>query len=252
MKFGHVLGHVIADTDEKESSVKAGADAQTKVIKEKLEAISNGVDPESANEKQIQKQMDDMDNGVDPDSAKYMRDEPPVEAACPQGKVMPVAQARACEARIAEINGQFAALKARHDALSAQKDRIAMDLANRSAELQSQENRIAIDTASKMAELDKKKAAATEAQSKIEACSDNPTTMAKKACLDHIFDGTSTKYDGYDLDPSVVKPDYLGGHKSSPTIIKSQNQVHDDGAIRKVMSKKVCVPSPGSVCPQAK
>jgi DNA repair exonuclease SbcCD ATPase subunit len=252
MKFGHILGHVIADTDEKEASVKAGADAQTKVIKEKLDEISNGVDPEAANGKEVQKRMDDIDNGVDPDAARYMRDEPPVEAACPPGKVMPAAAAAACEARIAEINGQFAALKARHDNLQTQKNRIATDLANKNAELQAQENRIAIDTANKIAELDKKKAAATDAQSKIEACADNPDTMSKKACLDHLFD--NTKFSPYDLDSSVVKPVYdsLGGHKSSATIIKSQNQVHDDGAIRKVMSKKTCVPSPGSVCPPAK
>jgi hypothetical protein len=80
----------------------------------------------------------------------------------------------------------------------------------------------------------------------------DPTTMSKNACLDHLFD--NTEFHPYDLDSSVVKPDYLGSHKSSPTIIKSQNKVHDDGAIRKVTSKKICVPRPGhdSVCPKAK
>jgi hypothetical protein len=252
LKYGHVLGHVIADTDDKESAVKAGADSQTKVIQDQLGEISNGVNPEAADGKEVQKQIDALDNGTDPDAAKYMRDEPPVEADCPQGKVMPAAEAAACEARIAEINNEFAALNARHENLQARKNQIDADLASKSAELQSQENRIATDTANQIVELDKKKAAATDAQSKIEACADNPDTMSKKACLDHLFDNASFDTAAYDLDPSVVKPDYLGGHKSSATIIKSQNQVHNDGAIRKVMSKKICVPSPGSVCPPAK
>jgi hypothetical protein len=259
MKFGHVLGHVIADTDEKETTVKAAADAQTKVIQTQLAENNNGVNPEAATGKEVQKEMDDIDNGADPEAAAYMRDVQPVQSECPQGRVMSPAAAAACEARIAEVNQQFAALKARHDNLQSRKNQIDMDLANKNrdtanknAELQAQENRIAIDTANKIAELDKRKAEATADLEKINACAGDPTTMSKKACLDHLFDNTSFQSSAYDLDPSVVKPDYLGGHKSSATIVKSQNKIHDDQQIRDIMKKKTTVPSPPSGSTAAK
>jgi hypothetical protein len=175
-----------------------------------------------------------------------MRDEPPVEAACPHGQVMPVAQAQACNARIGEINDEFAAIKARHDNLVARKNQIAAEEARKNADLEAQKNQIALDEANKISALESKKTAATALQANIEACSNDPSTMSKKACLDHIFDNQSEAAAAYDLDPSVVKPDYLGGHKSTVNIVRTQNKVHDDTQIRKITSKKITVPSPTS------
>jgi len=203
MKFGHVLGDVVGKADEQEKAVRSDADARIQAK---------------------QKQLDDIDNGVDPEAAKYMQDAPPVEAACPQGKVMPVEQANACNARIAALNAQFAKLKARHD-----------DLLN-------EKNQLAFDEANQIAVLEQRKVEAKALDANIVACSGNADVMTKKACLDRIFDNKSVS--PYDLDAGVVKPDYFGTTKTEANIIPAQNKVHDDGQIRKVMSKKVTVPPP--------
>lgn len=203
MKFGRVLGDVIGKADEQEKAVRSDSDA-------KIQAK--------------QKQLDDIDNGVDPESAKYMQDAPPVEADCPQGKVMPIEQANACNARIAALNAQFARLKARHD------------------DLQNDKNQLAVDEANKIAVFEQRKAEAKANAASIEACSKNDDVMAKKACLDSLFDNKTIS--PYDLDAGVVKPDYFGTTKTEAKIISSQNNVHDDGQIRKVMSKKIAVPPP--------
>jgi cell division protein FtsB len=171
-EFGRVLEAAGARTDQEEAAVRADADARNDAV---------------------QKELDDLQNSVDPDAAKYKHDAPGVEADCPRGQQVPVEQAKVCKARMAALDALFAKLKTRHDDLEAKKDQIAAD------------------EATAIAKLEQKKVTVESIQAEIETCADNPDTASKKKCLDRFFDNAALAKTARDLDPTVVRPEYVGG-----------------------------------------